>query len=50
MKFIHTADIHLASPRRGLSAYPDVPTVRLGTATSDAFHKLVSIALDGHSG
>jgi hypothetical protein len=28
MKFIHTADIHLDSPLRGLSAYPDAPAER----------------------
>ena len=46
MKFIHTADIHLDSPLRGLSSYPDAPAERLRTATRDAFHSLVSSALD----
>jgi exonuclease SbcD len=46
MKFIHTADLHLDSPLRGLAAYPDAPAERLRTATRDAFHKLVSSALD----
>lgn len=46
MKFIHTADIHLDSPLRGLSSYPDAPADRLRTATRDAFHKLVSSAID----
>lgn len=46
MKFIHTADIHLDSPLRGLSAYADAPAERLRTATRDAFHNLVSCAID----
>jgi len=46
MKFIHTADIHLDSPLRGLSSYPDAPTERLRTATRDAFDNLVSSAID----
>ena len=45
MKFIHTADIHLDSPLRGLSSYPDAPAERLRTATRDAFHNLVSSAV-----
>jgi len=46
MKFIHTADIHLDSPLRGLSCYPDAPADRLRTATRDAFHNLVSSGID----
>jgi len=46
MKFIHTADIHLDSPLKGLSAYPDAPADRLRTATRDAFHNLVTNAID----
>ena len=46
MKFIHTADIHLDSPLKGLSSYPDAPAARLRTATRDAFHNLVSSAID----
>ena len=46
MRFIHTADIHLDSPLRGLSSYPDAPADRLRTATRDAFHNLVSSAID----
>ena len=46
MKFIHTADLHLDSPLRGLSAYPDAPVERLRTATRDAFQNLVGIAID----
>ncbi|PQA81923.1 DNA repair exonuclease [Limnohabitans sp. TS-CS-82] len=46
MKFIHAADLHLDSPLRGLSSYPDAPAERLRTATRDAFSNLVSHALD----
>lgn len=45
MKFIHTADLHLDSPLRGLSAYPDAPAERLRTATRDAFERLVALAI-----
>jgi DNA repair exonuclease SbcCD nuclease subunit len=46
MKFIHTADLHLDSPLRGLSSYADAPAERLRTATRDAFHNLVTHAID----
>lgn len=46
MKFIHTADIHLDSPLRGLSAYSDAPAERLRTATRDAFDNLVTRAIE----
>lgn len=46
MKFIHTADLHLDSPLRGLSSYPDAPAERLRTATRDAFERLVTVAID----
>ncbi|CAN7591643.1 DNA repair exonuclease [Acidovorax sp. LjRoot118] len=46
MKFIHTADLHLDSPLRGLSSYPDAPAKRLRTATRDAFERLVAVAID----
>lgn len=46
MRFIHTADLHLDSPLRGLSAYADAPAERLRTATRDAFHNLVTQAID----
>lgn len=46
MKFIHTADLHLDSPLRGLSAYADAPAERLRTATRDAFHNLVTQTID----
>lgn len=46
IKFIHTADLHLDSPLRGLSLYPDAPAERLRTATRDAFQNLVTQAID----
>jgi len=46
MKFIHTADLHLDSPLRGLSSYADAPAERLRTATRDAFQNLVTQAVD----
>lgn len=46
VKFIHTADLHLDSPLRGLSAYADAPAERLRTATRDAFQNLVTQAID----
>ena len=46
MKFIHAADLHIDSPLRGLSSYADAPTERLRTATRDAFHNLVTQAID----
>lgn len=46
MKFIHAADLHLDSPLRGLSSYPDAPVERLRTATRDAFQNLVSSAIE----
>jgi exonuclease SbcD len=46
VKFIHTADLHLDSPLRGLSSYADAPAERLRTATRDAFQNLVTQAID----
>lgn len=46
MKFIHTADLHLDSPLKGLSSYADAPAERLRTATRDAFHNLVTQAIN----
>ncbi|MBU6271312.1 MAG: DNA repair exonuclease [Betaproteobacteria bacterium] len=45
MRFIHAADLHLDSPLRGLSAYPDAPADRLRTTTRDAFRNLVDHAI-----
>jgi DNA repair protein SbcD/Mre11 len=44
-KFIHTADIHLDSPLRGLSAYEGAPVELLRGATRVAFRNLVDLAI-----
>jgi exonuclease SbcD len=46
LRFIHAADIHLDSPLKGLSAYPDAPAQRLRNATREAFTNLVTVAVD----
>ena len=46
MKFIHTADIHLDSPLRGLASYQNAPVEMLRTATRDAFTNLINEAID----
>jgi len=46
LRFIHTADIHLDSPLRGLSAYQDAPAEQLRGATRLAFSQLVTTAID----
>ncbi|RYY71953.1 MAG: DNA repair exonuclease, partial [Comamonadaceae bacterium] len=43
---MHTADIHLDSPLRGLSAYENAPAQRLRNASRDAFKELVSRAIE----
>ena len=45
LKFIHTADIHLDSPLRGLSAYEGAPVDLLRGATRVAFRNLVDLAI-----
>lgn len=46
LRFIHTADIHLDSPLRGLSAYQDAPAEQLRGATREAFRQLVTLAIE----
>ncbi|NRT58033.1 metallophosphoesterase family protein [Sphaerotilus uruguayifluvii] len=46
MKFVHAADIHLDSPLKGLSAYPDAPVAQLRGATRDALTALVDRAIE----
>jgi len=46
LRFIHTADIHLDSPLRGLSAYQDAPAEQLRGATREAFRQLITLAID----
>jgi exonuclease SbcD len=45
-QFLHTADIHLDSPLRGLSAYPGAPSERLRAATREAFVKIIDLAIE----
>ncbi|MEO1857257.1 MAG: metallophosphoesterase [Rubritalea sp.] len=44
--FIHTADIHLDSPLRGLNQHADAPIDQIRRATRRALENLVSLALD----
>ena len=45
-KFIHTADIHLDSPLRGLEVHEDAPVQEIRGATRRAFTNLVDLALE----
>jgi DNA repair protein SbcD/Mre11 len=45
-KFVHSADIHLDSPLRGLDRYEGAPTARLRGATRGAFANLVQFCVD----
>lgn len=45
-RFIHTGDIHLDSPLKGLSGQPGAATERIRTATRAALENLVSQAIE----
>jgi DNA repair exonuclease SbcCD nuclease subunit len=45
-KFIHTADIHLDSPLKGLEAHDDAPVEEIRGATRAAFDNLIDLALE----
>jgi exonuclease SbcD len=45
-RFIHTADIHLDSPLRGLAGYEGPAVERIRTAPRQAFDNLISEAID----
>lgn len=45
MRFIHTADLHIDSPLRGLSRYTGAPLERLRGATRRALERLVALAI-----
>jgi DNA repair exonuclease SbcCD nuclease subunit len=45
-KFIHTADIHLDSPLRGLERYEGAPVDEIRQATRRALENLVALAID----
>ncbi len=46
IKFIHTADIHLDSPLRGLENYPGAPAEALRLATRQAFDQVIDLCLE----
>ncbi len=46
VKFIHTADIHLDSPLRGLARYEGAPAKEIRSATRRALEKLVLLATE----
>ncbi len=46
MKFIHTADIHLDSPLKGLEAHEDSPVEEIRGATRRAFDNLIDLAME----
>lgn len=46
VKFIHTADIHLDSPLKGLEAHEDAPVEQIRGATRRAFDKLIDLAVE----
>src|SRR3954453_19338547 len=45
-QFIHTGDIHLDSPLKGLSGQEGPAAERIRTATGSAFENLVTVAID----
>jgi DNA repair exonuclease SbcCD nuclease subunit len=45
VKFIHTADIHLDSPLKGLEAHDDAPVEEIRGATRRAFDNLIDLAI-----
>ncbi len=45
-KFIHTADIHLDSPLKGLEAHEDAPVEEIRGATRRAFDNLIDLAIE----
>ena len=47
-KFIHSADIHLDSPLRGLEQYDGAPIEQIRGATRQAFANLIQFATDEH--
>ncbi|HKJ65929.1 MAG TPA: DNA repair exonuclease [Desulfopila sp.] len=45
-KFLHTADIHLDSPLKGLEAHEDAPVEEIRGATRRAFENLIDFAIE----
>lgn len=48
IKFIHTADIHLDSPLKGLEVHEDAPVEEIRGATRRAFDNLIDVSLKEH--
>ncbi|MBF0232423.1 MAG: DNA repair exonuclease [Desulfamplus sp.] len=46
VKFIHTADIHIDSPLKGLESHEDAPVDQIRTATRRAFDNLIELAIE----
>jgi len=46
VKFIHTADIHLDSPLKGLEMYEDAPVEEIRGATRHAFDNLIDLTIE----
>jgi DNA repair protein SbcD/Mre11 len=46
VKFIHTADIHLDSPLRGLEVHEDAPVEEIRGATRRSFDNLIDLTID----
>ncbi len=46
VKFIHTADIHIDSPLKGLETYEDAPVNEIRGAARRAFDNLIDLAVD----
>ena len=44
-RFLHTADVHLDSPLKGLEAYQDAPVDQIRSAVRRAFDNLVDFAI-----
>ncbi len=49
MRFIHTADLHLDSPMRGLERYEGAPVEALREATRRSFRNIVQLAGDARA-
>ncbi len=45
-RFLHSADIHLDSPLKGLESFPDAPVAEIRGATRRAFDNLIDLAID----
>lgn len=48
VKFLHTADIHLDSPLKGLEVHEDAPVEEIRSATRRAFDNLINLAIVRH--